>query len=827
MARRSRKPFRWPVALTEALLLPCLFANAMAADSATSAAATKVAGGSAANTDTPGSLSAMTADPADVMASLGATDLYLETTLNGADRGLAHYGYRDGELWATRATLQQLGFKLPGDTPSLMRVDSLQGVQVHYDRQRQNASIVAPLGLLRLDTRVLNTRTTPVPHASASPGLLLNYNLYGTRGNHGTGSLSAYTELRAFNDAGVFSNTALSQMTHADDGWRTRSVRLDTSWSSSFPEKLLTATIGDTLTAATSWTRSTRIGGIQVGTNFGLQPYRVTTPLPEFFGSATLPSQVQLYINGLKQYSGHVPAGPFQLDAVPGINGAGKAQVVLTNVLGQVTTLDFSLYDTQQLLRQGLTDWSAELGYVRENYGLRSFDYGHDPMVSGTWRRGLSNDFTAEAHLEATRRLADAGLGGAWLLGTAGVLSGSVAHSTYRGTRGTQLGLGYDWTNSRLHFAVNGMRAIGDYLDVAALYGAPPPSRSAAAQLGFNTGPAGSFGVSYVYLRYRQQAGFYDLYPGVYWPQTANRYASAYWFKALGRGASIDFNVNQNLDRSRDRSFFLSITLSLDSRTYMTASLDHEGNRNLVGMDVTRSIPTAGGLGWRLQAQQGGGTHAGLAELDYLGRYGRVQAGVNDYGGDSYAYANATGSVVLMGGGLFASRTIYNGFAVASTDGIPHVPVKLENNVVGTTNDRGLLLVTPLNAYQANKLSIDPLGLPADVRIGRVDIPTTPTDRAGTLVDFGIVPIRAASVVLVDGTGKPLPLGSRVRIHGRAGQPALVGFDGTVYLDGLAPHNVLDVVTPSGTCRAAFDYRGQGGSIPQIGPLTCAQGGLP
>src|SRR5690606_38900578 len=120
------------------------------------------------------------------------------------------------------------------------------------------------------------------------------------------------------------------------------------------------------------------------------------------------------------------------------------------------------------------------------------------------------------------------------------------------------------------------------------------------------------------------------------------------------------------------------------------------------------------------------------------------------------------------------------GFALVSTDGIPGVPVKLENNPIGATDEDGLLLVTPLNAYQNNKLSIDPMRLPADVRVGRVDVLATPTDRAGTLVRFDLAPLRAASVLLRDAGGEPLPVGSRVRLRAGDGQPALVGFDGVV-----------------------------------------------
>lgn len=807
MERRPRKPSRWPAALTEALLLPMLGVSVANASTfkVRVAADTPV---SAANIRATGNSSALSIDPVGAMAAIGGTDLYLETTLNGVDRGLAHFGYRDGQLWVTLATMRQLGFTLPADTPSPMRLASLPGVQVRYDQEQQSVTLQAPLKMLRLDTQMINTREMRTPKASASPGLLLNYNVYGTRDERGSGSVSAYTELRAFNAHGVLSNTALTQATRADGHWRTRSVRLDSTWSLSFPESMITVNVGDTLTGATSWSRATRVGGIQIGSNFALQPYNVTTPLPAFFGSATLPSQVQLYINGMQQYSGKVPAGPFQLNAVPGINGAGNAQVLLTNALGQVTTLNFSLYGTQRLLRQGLTDWSAELGFVREDYGLKSFSYSGEPMASGTWRHGFSNSFTGEAHAEASNGLLDAGAGGDWLLGTAGVISASAARSAYNGRSGSQLGLGYSWTNSHYNFAVNGIHASSGYRDVASLSDGPPPRLSASAQAGINLRRLGSFGLGYTQLDYLHQI---------------TRYASAYWFKSLGRSATLSFNLNQNLGQSRDRSVFLTFSMSLDDRIYGSTSLQHAGDRNTLAMDITRSIPTEGGIGWRAQLQQGGDVHGGLAELDYLGPYGQLQGGVNDLAGDSYAYANATGSVVLMGGGVFPSRSIYNGFAVVSTDGIPNVPVKLENNLIGSTNSRGLLLVTPLNAYQNNKVSIDPMDLPADMRLGKVDLDATPTDRAGTLVRFDITRIRAASIILHDAAGKPLPLGSQVRVRGQHREPALVGFDGEVYLDTLQAHNVLDVTTPAGSCHVAFDYQQQGDGIPQIGPLTCGK----
>ena len=794
MVRRPRKTCRWPVALAEVVLLQGVLASGSHATDTTTATAVN------------GSL--MT-DDSQSTSQLGGIDLYLEVTLNGAHAGLAHFSYLNNELWASTSTLRELGFALPAGTSDPVRLNGLQGVRVNYDAAHQAVAITAPVSMLKLKTTVLNAPNNSRPHATASPGVLLNYDVYGTEGQHGIGGLSAFTELRAFDSNGVFSSTALFQAVQGNDNdWNEHSVRLDTNWSTSFPDSLLTLRLGDTLTDALSWSRSTRIAGIQFGTNFALQPYLLTAPLPAFIGSATLPSAVQLYVDGVQQYNGRVPAGPFQLNTVPNINGAGNAQVILTDAMGRATTLNFALYDEHQLLKQGLSDWSAEIGVARENYGLDSFDYGHDVIGSGTWRYGVSNNFTIEAHAEMTSGLTDAGGGGTWLLGTdGGLISASLARSEHLGHDGSLYALSYSWRNDRFNFSVSGIRTHGDYSDVATLYGPAPPTISAQAFAGYTTDHLGSFGVGYLHLRYPQQ--------------DATRYASAYWFRSAGRRLSLNLSFNQNLDKSSDRDISLVVTLVLDHNITASGSMQRTGGQTSYVLDASQSPPTQGGFSWRASASQGDDRNGGQAELDYLGNYGQVEAGVSALGDTRYGYMDVTGSVVLMGGDIFAARRINDGFAVVSTDGVPHIAVNLENNLIGTTDSHGLLLVSPLNSYQNNQLSIDPMNLPADVRIDHVNSSVTPTDRAGTIVHFDITTVRAALVTLHDEKGQPLPLGTHVTLSGQADKGTIVGFDGAVYLDTLGAHNVLIAHTPSGSCRASFDYRNDNKSIPAIGPLLC------
>ena len=758
-------------------------------------------------------------------------DLYLDVTLNQTSSGLVNFVYRKDQLWANADVLQQLGFIVPPDSTELVPLNSLPELKIDYDARRQTLGLIAPLSLLDLDTTIRNTRSNQRPQPTASPGMLLNYNIYGNQTQNSTKNLSAFTELRAFSDLGVLSSTALTTATHSagsnedssnnDKDWDGRTVRLDTSWSKSFPDKLLTVRAGDILTGALSWTRSTRLGGLQFGTNFDLQPYMATTPLPSFFGSATLPSAVELYVNGLKQYSGDVPVGPFELQTAPSFSGAGNAELIVTDALGQSTTLEFSLYDAHRLLQPGLSDWSVELGAVRENYGNKSFDYGNNIAASGTWRYGVSNRFTAETHAEVTNGLSNAGVGGTWLLGRAGgILFASLAGSESQGQNGAQYSTSYSWNNSRFNIGASATGTKGAYRDVGSQYGSAPARRSEQISSGYSTQSLGSFGMSY------NQVSLAD--------QETTKFASAYWRKSFGRRLSLSANLNQDINDSTNSSASIGASFSLDRNVSMNSSIQHTDEREVFVADISHSAPNSGGINWRAQARHitdnsldsnsnRSDSNDGLAELSYLGRYGRVQAGVsvND---DSYAtYASGTGSLVMMGGGLFPTRQINSSFAVVSTDGIANVPVLLQNSPIGTTNSQGLLLVSPLNAYQSNKIGIDPIDLPADLRIDKVNIEATPTDRAGTLINFAITPVRSASVILIDSSNQPLPLGSQVRqLTNMAVPPTIIGFDGEVYLDTLDEHNALEIINPSGDiCTVSFDYQKQGDEIPLLGPLIC------
>lgn len=181
--------------------------------------------------------------------------VYLEVSLNQTAYGAPQpFELRDGRLYASVATLRAIGFALNDrDSGDTLAPDTLPGVSVRFDATQQRVAIDAPLALLDLRVSRLNAPGADVPKASASPGLLLNYDLYASRDDR-SDNATAFVEARAFGlGDGVFSQTGVIRH-YREDGAprRTDSIRLDTSWRWSRPESMFAVTVGDVVSASST-----------------------------------------------------------------------------------------------------------------------------------------------------------------------------------------------------------------------------------------------------------------------------------------------------------------------------------------------------------------------------------------------------------------------------------------------------------------------------------------------------------------------------------------------------------------------------------------------
>jgi outer membrane usher protein len=144
-----------------------------------------------------------------------------------------------------------------------------------------------------------------------------------------------------------------------------------------------------------------------------------------------------------------------------------------------------------------------------------------------------------------------------------------------------------------------------------------------------------------------------------------------------------------------------------------------------------------------------------------------------------------------------------------------------ENRVIGVTDGGGHLLIPDLNAYQHNQVAIDAMHLPADARITDTSMDIVPQAQSGVLAHFGVTRYRAASIIVRDADGKPLPAGARVH-HVESGHDTIIGYDGLTFIDGLAPENHLQIESGDKHCELVFSWKeDKDNTLQTIGPLVC------
>ncbi|MEO5613663.1 MAG: fimbria/pilus outer membrane usher protein, partial [Cypionkella sp.] len=334
-------------------------------------------------------------DPADT----GRVPLYLEVTLNGKPTNLvAEFALEpgSGRMFSPKSELEQVGLDGRHLPSGMVDLHGIAGLRFVYDESGQTIDLQAPVAAMRTEV-VSAMPETDMLEPERSYGAVLNYSL--DAGMQTQASASDIVTRAASFDGWIFSpfGTLRSSGVVRDlpyDAAGSDALRLETTYQLSSPKRRLTLAVGDVQSGSLAWSRSIRMGGVQLRRNFGLRSDLITQQLLSFDGAAAVPSSVDVFIDNNRAYSTGRDAGPFRLEDLPVRAGAGEALIVVTDANGRRTTKSVSFYVARNLLKKGLLDFSIEAGRAREGYGLDSNDYGADGVFSGSLRYGLSERIT-------------------------------------------------------------------------------------------------------------------------------------------------------------------------------------------------------------------------------------------------------------------------------------------------------------------------------------------------------------------------------------------------------------------------------------------------
>lgn len=765
--------------------------------------------------------SSITIGPSAPLAP-GEEALQLEVYVNGrSTQQIAAFRLdANGRMSSPRSELEQVGIKVPASyaPDAQVPLDRLTGVTYNYDEATQIIRIAATSAAQRPTVIRGEQQASPVPERPPL-GAVLNYTLFAS-GDSGTGGprfagASGEFATRVFGRFGLIENNVVARV-----GEGSRLLRLDSRYIYEDPVHLMTFQAGDLISGGFSWTRPIRMGGVQVRRSFGLRPDLVTLPLPSLTGSAAAPSTLDLFVDKVRTLSTTVPQGPYEIDNPPVVYGSGEARVVLQDALGRQTVSTTPFYAAPELLRTGLTDFSAELSYPRRNYGIKSTDYDGRLAYSLSLRRGIAPWLTLQSHIEGAGKFAAIGGGAIAVVGNVGIASVAVSASRAPGESGALIDLAFD---SRMSFGtlrLRTQRTIGDYEDIASWTAVTPPNGNSRLsifgqpmsldQVSFSLPlpwQGASFGASAVQIKQVDEA--------------RSRVANVSYTQNFGR-LSLFASAVKDFGKGGGNTVFVGLSMPLGGRANGSVGLTHARGATSGYVEAARqSDNRPGSFGWSVRAS-GGEREQAQAILRYNSRFAHFEG--TGYYSDGHASATALmeGGIALVDGALEASRRLDNAFAMVDA-GAPDVTIYKEHRKVGETGASGKLLVPNLAAFVSNRIEIDPAGLPIDAEVASTEVETTPFSRVPTLVRLGVkTDTRSALVTLADGRGKPLPVGTAVALPGAA-TPYVVGYDGATFIEHLAARNTIRATLPDGTqCRAAFDYQPEAGSQVHIGPIVCA-----
>ncbi|MDR2858589.1 MAG: fimbria/pilus outer membrane usher protein [Novosphingobium sp.] len=765
-----------------------------------------------------------------------AAELLLQAVVNGTrtDSLIFVEVHQDGSLSATAQSLRDIRILIDPTVPDDAKVPlaSLAGVSAQYDAQDQSLALSVPDAMLKT-FRVDVQPPVPAPDFAAihsSPGVVLNYGVYGYT-YQGRTQFSGDVDLVLMSKYGVFSTTGVWHT----GGGTPAFVRLASTWRLVDPVHIRSYTAGDFVSNAIYGASSVRLGGIQFASAFDQRPDLVITPLPQFAGSAALPSTVDLYLNDRRLISTQVPSGPFDLIGSR-ISSGGAYRMVTTDMAGRVIEINRNFYYAPGQLARGVLQFSIDLGAPRRNFGIRSFDYDNTLFASGSFRYGLTNTTTVQGNVEAAADgLVTVGGGILQAIGGRLALTATASGSHYDGQTGWRLSArAQTRIGSDITLYASTQRTSDDYVDLARLASLREWKRS-----GIVTGDPwmvtstyaraiDSGGISYrPWFDRMSSIGF--SYSRMVARDSSARTASLTYHRRLTSRIDLTANGYRSwrdtaaYGRERETAGFLNLNIRLGGNLQGFVGVDARQGETSYTTQLSNSPDSArqGAFSWQVSRRQviESGAAQYSAAASYLLPQMAVAGGISVANGTVYASAQAQGSLVLMDGRLFAANRVGDAFAVIEGAG-PHVDVLRDGGVIARTNGNGDAFLPNLTPYTRHRITVDPTNLPDDWSLPETELTATAAYRQGTIVRFAAAPSYSALLILHDAKGVPLPMGRIVTIDN--GQTGSVARDGEAYVMGLKPHNSLTVdLGADGTCSASFDYDPKGPPQPRIGPIIC------
>lgn len=731
----------------------------------------------------------------------------------------------DGDFLVREEDLRSMGIRdLSGKREILegepyLSLQSMEGIRFTFDEKNISIEMTAPPPVLPKKTiDLLPPRHAKVYYPKDAGGFF-NYGVGYTDGNS-----SALRSLDGTGQLGIRRGDylLLSDASYMKTPAEEKFVRLLSNVTYDRRERLDRWVLGDFFAASGDLGGSVTLGGLSYSKVYRIDPYFIRSPLADFSGLVSLPSEAQVYLNGTRIRTERLAPGGFELRNISYYGGASAVSVVIKDPFGREQRLSYPFYFTDLLLRRGLHEFSYNAGFLREKFGEESDRYGH-PAFLAFHNYGFSDSLTAGIRGEGTNDRFNLGPQVSYLIPNAGVATLAVAGSVESGVGPGAAGWFTHLYQSR---RINTRVLLRGFSERYAIVGEENRTEKVKYEAGAGIGYGGTRGFGSLSLDFDAT--------GKYQGQD-RRTAALTYSRILLSNATLTASWKIIREQTTANELFAGITYYPWKDISLSAGYRREEHTDTETVQVQKNQPAGEGLGYRASLERADSPVAGGVTtvnpfVQYNSRRGIYSAEYrgefrNGGGGDRIYRVSAAGGIASVGRSFGFSRPITDSFAIVQVGGLEGVRVYQNNQEIGRTDRKGKVFLPGVGSYYENQISIDDKDIPIDYSLPEVVKYVSPPLRSGSFLPFEARKIQAITGRLRIRLEEEAPpaefLEVRMNVEGK-GIAFPTGKGGEFYLENLRPGKYpASFVYREKTCFFEMAVPESPEMIVDLGGLTC------
>jgi len=121
---------------------------------------------------------------------------------------------------------------------------------------------------------------------------------------------------------------------------------------------------------------------------------------------------VTVVVNGVPQRTLRLDAGIYDLNDLPLTTGANSVQLVIEDAAGGRRVVSFDFFQDLELLEPGISEYDMQLGIRSRVDQITRHYFTNEPAITGYYRRGITEQVTLGANIQATNYAQQFGLEG-------------------------------------------------------------------------------------------------------------------------------------------------------------------------------------------------------------------------------------------------------------------------------------------------------------------------------------------------------------------------------------------------------------------------------